>query len=47
VLGIFARENGQGLFFPAEPPQADAPAAETSEEAPTPPPSRPRLQIVK
>jgi stringent starvation protein B len=48
VLGIFARENGQGLFFPVEPAQTEAPEAEASSEAPaTPPPSRPKLQIVK
>jgi stringent starvation protein B len=47
VLGIFARENGQGLFFPLEPPQAETPEAETSAEAPTSPPTRPKLQIVK
>jgi stringent starvation protein B len=51
VLGIFAKENGQGLFFevetPAQPPaaaDADAPG-----DTPTPPPAgtRPKLQIVK
>jgi stringent starvation protein B len=47
VLGIFARENGQGLFFPAEPAQSEAPAAEPSAEAPDTPPNRPKLQIVK
>jgi stringent starvation protein B len=48
VLGIFARENGQGLFFPVEPAQTETPEAEASSEAPaTPPPSRPKLQIVK
>jgi len=47
VLGIFARENGQGLFFPPEPTQTEAPATETSDEAPTSPPTRPKLQIVK
>ena len=47
VLGIFARENGQGLFFPAEPTQTEAPATEPSDEAPTLPPTRPKLQIVK
>jgi stringent starvation protein B len=48
VLGIFARENGQGLFFPVEPAQqAEAPAAEPSAEAPATPPNRPKLQIVK
>jgi stringent starvation protein B len=49
VLGIFARENGQGLFFPAEEPAADAAPVETPDDAPsTPPPSgRPKLQIIK
>jgi len=50
VLGIFARENGQGLFFPVEP--APAAEAQAQEEAPAaeptvPAPSRPKLQIVK
>ena len=51
VLGIFARENGQGLFFEVETPQAVAPAAATDPgnpgDNPTPPPTRPKLQIVK
>ena len=51
VLGIFARENGQGLFFEVETPQATAPAAspgsESPGDSPTPPPTRPKLQIVK
>ena len=47
VLGIFARENGQGLFFPVEPPQTETPDAEAPSEASPTPPSRPRLQIVK
>src|SRR5215213_3148998 len=29
VLGIFARENGQGLFFPVEEAPVSAPAGET------------------
>src|SRR5829696_6864567 len=51
VLGIFARENGQGLFFEATPPaqaaapQANGPAAPG--DTPAPPPTRPKLQIVK
>ena len=52
VLGIFAKENGQGLFFPveeaapAETPAQDAP--DESTDAPSPPtPTRPKLQIVK
>jgi stringent starvation protein B len=47
VLGIFARENGQGLFF-----QVEAVATVPETEAPTNTPSspaggRPKLQIVK
>jgi stringent starvation protein B len=53
VLGIFAKENGQGLFFPPEaaPSEGDAaaPAAEQDAPAPTPPASggKPKLQIIK
>jgi stringent starvation protein B len=53
VLGIFAKENGQGLFFPPEtaPAQSDtaAPAAEQDAPVPTPPASggKPKLQVVK
>lgn len=50
ITGIFARENGQGLFFEPEREAggAPAPAAAQSggEPEPTPPP-RPRLQVVK
>jgi stringent starvation protein B len=47
VAGIFARENGQGLFFTAG-EQADAPQSEAPDDAPsTPPGGRPRLQVVK
>src|SRR5215218_2133991 len=41
VLGVFARENGQGLFFPVEPAPAEAPAAEAPADAVPPSPSRP------
>ena len=53
VAGIFARENGQGLFFP---PETDAGATNKGQPASTapppepdepPPPPRPKLQIVK
>ena len=54
VLGIFAKENGQGLFFPVEetPVAAETPApeaAETPTDAPSSPPTsgRPKLQVVK
>ena len=53
VLGIFARENGQGLFFPAEEAaQTAAPAeAEPPGDTPTSPTNgtggRPKLQVVK
>lgn len=47
VLGVYSRENGQGMLFPDEP-------AETQDEEPTPPepPSggsggRPALKVVK
>src|SRR5450631_2414840 len=45
VIGIFARENSQGLFFQPEP----APAASAETAAPTPPApgGKPKLQIVK
>src|SRR5918996_1007038 len=47
ILGIFARENGQGLFFDVEPAQAPAADAQAPDAAPTPPSGRPKLQIVK
>jgi stringent starvation protein B len=56
VIGIFAKENGQGMFFEAEPaevagatatiPAAAENAADTPSPEPTPP-TRPRLQVVK
>jgi stringent starvation protein B len=48
VTGIFARENNQGLFFPAEPAEAADDAAAPA-PAPTPPAGggKPKLQIVK
>jgi stringent starvation protein B len=47
VTGIFARENGQGLFFPREAgAEASAPAPETT--TPTPPSGgKPKLQVIK
>ena len=51
VIGVFARENSQGLFFPPEPAvQVDQSAASAAEPTKTPPTSSKRkgkLQIVK
>jgi stringent starvation protein B len=50
VLGIFARENGQGLFFPAEEKTQAPPAeGETPSDTPSSPSNggRPKLQVVK
>jgi stringent starvation protein B len=43
VLGIYARENGQGMLFPEEESEDQAP-----EDEPEPPtPQRPTLKVVK
>ena len=50
VLGIFARENGQGLFFQVETPAqpiAEGSNASTTNPASPPNGTRPKLQIVK
>lgn len=49
VLGIFARENGKGLYFPPEDTVADASTAASSPESPDAPPNggKPKLQVVK
>jgi stringent starvation protein B len=52
VKGIFARENGQGLFFEPEPTTAAQPDSQppetTGQEPPQPPPKgRPSLRVVK
>ena len=50
VSGIFAKESGQGLFFPRE-AGAEGVSASTAPETPTPGSSpnggKPRLQIIK
>ena len=50
VIGIFARENGQGLFFAAEPaaasPGPEQPEAPPGPTAPTGS-GRPKLQVIK
>jgi stringent starvation protein B len=50
VTGIFAKENGQGLFFPREAAGEAAPAPPSPENpppAPTPNGGKPKLQIIK
>ena len=52
VLGIYARETGEGLVFPADEftPPGDGPAPEPPpppETPPSPPTGRPSLKIVK
>lgn len=42
VLGVYARENGQGMLFPEEEPTDPPP-----EDEPEPPPQRPALKVVK
>jgi stringent starvation protein B len=49
VLGIFARENGKGLYFPPEDTAADPAAPAANPESPDTSPNggKPKLQIVK
>lgn len=48
VIGIYARESGQGLSFPKEAPDEAAPDAPPSpDEPPAPPRGKPRLKVVK
>lgn len=50
VLGIFARENGQGLFFAPEEEPADVvtPEEPAGPDEPAPAPNgKPRLQVIK
>ncbi|HEB95584.1 MAG TPA: ClpXP protease specificity-enhancing factor [Sedimenticola thiotaurini] len=45
VLGIYARENGQGMLFPDEPPEGGGPPDDEPDG--TPPRERPSLKVVK
>ncbi len=51
VAGIFARENGQGMFFPPENEPETSGTAETKTPPDTPggpaPGGRPKLQVIK
>lgn len=46
VLGIYARENGQGMVFEAE-EASDEPPPETTPPSPVKPEKRPSLKIVR
>ena len=45
VLGIYARENGQGMLFPDEPPTEEA--SETGQPPTDKPSGKPHLTLVK
>ena len=48
VTGVFAKENGQGLFFPKEAgAEAGAESPETNPPGTTPNGGRPKLQVIK
>jgi stringent starvation protein B len=47
VIGIFAKETGQGLVFQGEDTQSPPPAQDAGGDAARPKPSRPQLKIVK
>jgi stringent starvation protein B len=50
VSGIFAKENGQGLFFPREASGDGAPVPDTPETTPPGAPpngGKPKLQVIK
>lgn len=46
VIGIFAKENGQGLVFQGGSPEQPAPTG-SGDDAPKPKPHKPQLKIVK
>ena len=47
VLGIYARESGEGLVFPPDEYAAAADAAPPEPDPVVPPPRRPSLKVVK
>ncbi|MGA7750843.1 MAG: ClpXP protease specificity-enhancing factor [Gallionella sp.] len=47
VIGIFAKETGQGLVFQGEDTQSPPPASNAGADATKPKSSRPQLKIVK
>ncbi len=47
VLGIYAKENGQGMVFDANNDKGEDPPPETTPTPPTDKPKRPNLRVVK
>lgn len=47
VIGIFAKENGQGLVFQGGEPQQPPPTSNGGGQIPKPVPHKPHLKIVK
>lgn len=47
VIGIFAKETGQGLVFQGDGPQSPPPASHGSVDESKPKPHKPQLKIVK
>ena len=47
VAGVYARENGQGLFFPTREDDGEAGVAPPPDGETTPPKGRPSLKVVK
>ena len=47
VMGLYAKENGQGMAFMIEAPMPNQPATPTKVEAPRPPKGKPTLKVVK
>jgi len=47
VIGIFAKETGQGLVFQGTDGQQPPPSSNSEGDEPKPKPSRPQLKIVK
>jgi len=47
VIGIFAKENGQGLVFQGSDSQQPPPTANSGDDAPKHKPHKPNLKIVK
>ena len=47
VLGIYARENGQGMFFEAQSPEPKPPGPDKPDDGKRPKSGKPALRVVK